>query len=109
MVEQVYTVPKISNAGNVIRHPVGGGKQGHKAAHDSEAPMAMSVAERFVCWYVEPDGIICDPMCGSGTTIHAAIEHGRRGIGVDIRQSQIDLTIRRMRTVTMPIPGMHTQ
>jgi DNA modification methylase len=34
-----------------------------------------------------------DPFSGSGTTVRAALATGRRGIGIDIRQSQVDLGI----------------
>jgi hypothetical protein len=102
-VEQQYAPPKISNPGNVIRARVGGGHLGHPLAHESEAPMPLAVAERFVCWYTPPGGIVLDPFLGSGTTIHAALLHGRRGLGCDLRQSQADLTSRRLATVQ---PGM---
>lgn len=100
---QHYVPPAISNAGNVIRVPVGGGKLGHPLAHDGEASMALGVAERFVCWYVPPDGVVADPFTGSGTTAHTAFIHGRRFVGCDNRLSQVELTGRRMRTVTPPL------
>jgi hypothetical protein len=104
MREQDYAPPAISNPGNVIRAPVGGGKLGHPLAHKSEAPMSLYVAERFVCWFAPPGGIVCDPFSGSGTTCHAAILHGRRFVGCDLRQSQADLVARRMATVTPALP-----
>lgn len=90
--------PEVSNPGNVIgmhswldeqdeawfRVPVGGGKLGHDLAHENVAPMPVGVAERFVKWFVPPNGIVCDTFCGTGTTIHAALKHGRRGLGCDI-------------------------
>lgn len=97
--------PTISNPGNVIRAMVGGGHLGHPLAHDSEAPMPIALAERFVCWFCPPDGIVADCFAGSGTTIDAAVQNGRRGIGCDIRQSQIDLIERRMSTVTPCLEG----
>lgn len=88
----------VDEAGDVLRVPVGGGKLGCPIAHEGEAPMAMGVAERFVCWYVPPGGIVLDPFSGTGTTLHAGVKHGRRAIGIDLRQSQVDLTRRRMAT-----------
>lgn len=96
--------PDICNPGNVIRAMVGGGHLGHALAHDGEAPMPVQVAERFVCWFCPPDGIVLDMFTGSGTTCHAAIEHGRRFVGCDIRESQVKLTRRRMSTVTPCLP-----
>lgn len=77
--------PAISNHGNVIRVPVGGGKLGDRQAHESEAPMPLGLAERFVCWFAEPGSTVLDPFTGSGTTGHASLKHGRRFIGCDIR------------------------
>lgn len=92
--------PDIANPGNVIRALVGGGHLGHALAHDGEAPMPVAVAERFVCWFCPPDGVAADPFVGTGTTCQAAITHGRRFIGCDLRQSQLDITRERMTTVT---------
>lgn len=97
--------PAITNPGNVIRAHVGGGHLGHPLAHDGEAPMPLAVAERFVSWFAPPDGIVCDPFSGSGTTCHAAVEHGRRFVGCDLRQSQVELCGRRMATVTPALFG----
>lgn len=97
---QYYVPPNISNPGNVIRVPVGGGKLGHPLAHAGEAPMALGLAERFVCWFAPPDSIVGDCFAGTGTTADAAIQHGRRFIGCDIRQSQIDIIKRRLESIT---------
>jgi hypothetical protein len=95
-----FVPPPVSNPGNVIRVPVGGGKLGHPLAHEGEAPMPVGLPERFVCWFVPPGGIVLDPFCGTGTTLHAALEHGRRGLGCDVRADQVELARRRLATVT---------
>lgn len=117
---QHYAPPAVSNPGNVINHvprqhlasdilrvAVGGGKLGCPIAHAGEAPMSLNVAERFVCWYARPYSIVLDPFAGTGTTAHAARIHHRRFIGCDERQSQIELTRKRMATVeaTLVDPG----
>ena len=85
-----------ANPGNVIKCIVGGGKMGHPLAHENEAPFPLSLAEFFVRSFCPPDGVVLDPFCGSGTTLHAALLHKRRSIGIDIRSSQIDITTRRL-------------
>lgn len=95
--------PRPEAASDVIRVPVGGGKLGCPVAHEGEAPMALGVAERFVCWYVPKNGIVADCFVGTGTTIHAARLHGRRAIGCDVRLSQLEITKRRMSKV---LPGV---
>lgn len=95
-----YSVPAIANPGNVIRCLGGGGHQGHPLAHESEAPFPLKLAEFFVRSFCPPGGIAVDPFTGSGTTAHAAYQHGRRFLGCDIRESQVKLTYRRIATVT---------
>ncbi len=95
-----HAPPKISNPGNVIRAMVGGSQLGHPLAHAGEAPMPLALAERFVCWFCPPDGTVLDCFAGSGTTAHAAILHGRRFLGCDLRESQVRLCERRLASVT---------
>jgi len=47
-----------------------------------------------------------NPFVGSGTTLTVPAAEGRRAAGCDIRQSQVDLTARRMGGVTPTLfPG----
>lgn len=100
MRDQHYAPPDVCDPGNVIEGRVGGGHLGHPLAHEGEAPMPVQVAERFVCWYAPPDSVVCDPFTGTGTTCDAAFRHGRRFVGCDLRQSQVELCQRRIETVT---------
>jgi hypothetical protein len=103
MREQAYLPPGLANPGNVLKFDVGGGRMGHDLAHENEAPFPLELAAFFVKSFCPPSGVVCDPFLGSGTTVDAAVQHGRRGIGCDIRPSQVDLTCRRMATVTPPL------
>lgn len=91
--------PQRANPGNVIRAHGGKGHLGHDLAHENEAPFALRLAEFFVRSFCPPGGTVLDPFLGSGTTLHAAHLHGRNGVGVDCRMSQIDLAERRLRTL----------
>lgn len=93
-------IAAVANPGNVIHVPVGGGLMGSRHAHGNEAPFPLKLAEFFIRSFCPPGGIVCDPMCGSGTTAHAAILHGRNFVGCDIRQSQVDLSTVRMQGIT---------
>lgn len=91
--------PKITNPGNVIACKVGRGHMGDDLAHESEAPYPESLVEPFVRSFCPPGGIVLDPFVGSGTTLAVAKKFGRRGIGIDCRESQVELCKRRIISV----------
>lgn len=91
--------PVLANPGNLIRCNVGGGVMGSRLAHENEAPYPEKLAEFFIKSFCPPGGITLDPFAGSGTTAAVALRLGRRAIAVDIRRSQCDLTMRRIREV----------
>ncbi len=103
-IQQRYTASEVAamlqHAGDVTHHKVGGGQMGSKFAHENEAPFPESVAEFFVRSFCPPGGITLDPFSGSGTTLTVCEKHGRRGVGVDIRQDQTDLAMRRLAEIT---------
>lgn len=91
-----YTVPKLSNPGNVIACHVGGGHMGSKLAHENEAPFPEKLAEFFVRSLCPPGGTVLDPFGGSGTVAAVCVKTGRRSISIDVRESQIDIMKRRV-------------
>lgn len=111
---QAYEPPVLADPGNLlsiaedgpsslIHTGTGGNSLGSKLAHESEAPYPEDVPEFFINSHCPPGGLVLDPFSGSGTTVAAALKFGRRGIGLDLRQSQCRLARRRLRTVT---PGL---
>jgi hypothetical protein len=75
-------------AGDVVSIDVGGGRLGSRLAHDNEAPYPEKLASFWIDSLCPPDGLVCDPFSGSGTTVSVAARSRRRGIGFDLRQSQ---------------------
>ncbi len=100
MEKQNYVPPKKANPGNVIHCKVGGGVMGSKLAHENEAPFPEQLAEFFVKSFCPPNGVVMDIFSGSGTTAATAIKNGRNYIGVDIRQTQVDLSTKRAQEAT---------
>jgi hypothetical protein len=117
MIDQLYTPPVLANPGNCpqrmysasevvallqeasdfTHHKVGGGVMGSKMAHENEAPFCESLAEWFVRSFCPPGGTVLDPFSGSATTGAVALKHGRQYLGIDCRQSQVELGERRMK------------
>jgi DNA modification methylase len=69
---------------------------GSKLAHENEAPFPELVPEWFIRSFCPPGGRVLDPFCGSGTTLAVAKRWGRDAVGIDIRESQVALTRRRL-------------
>lgn len=108
-VVQGYAAPAIANPGNFLSGNglteivtgihVGGGRLGHRLAHENEAPFPVELAEWFIRGWCPKGGTVLDPFMGSGTTLHAAWNLGRSAIGIDLRESQCELAHRRMADV----------
>lgn len=60
-------------------------KKPEKTIHDWEQPVAE--AEYLIDLLTRPGELVIDPMCGSGTTLVAARNLGRRGIGIEISKT----------------------
>lgn len=91
-----YPQNKLARPRDVVRATVGGGHLGSRLAHENEAPFPAQLAEFFVRSCSPVGGIVLDPFTGSGTTGAVALHHGRRYLGFDIRESQVDLSRNRI-------------
>ncbi len=70
-----YVVPK-GQARARTSSPVVGGK-------------SSWLMERLVCDYSRPGDLVCDPCCGAGTTLRAALANGRRAVGGDVSAEHV--------------------
>lgn len=107
-VRESRPMPKVANPGNciVVKARVGGGHMGSSLCHENEAPYPEALAEFFVLSFCQPGGVTCDPFSGSGTTGAVCLRHGRRFIGCDVRESQVELSRRRIGAET---PSLFSQ
>lgn len=95
-----YRPPKLCNPGDVIDcGAMGKGHMGSSYAHENEAPFPEKLAEFFIRSFCPPGGIVLDPFCGSGTSCAVAKKQGRKYIGIDVRESQIQLTKKRLKEI----------
>jgi hypothetical protein len=95
-VRRKIVMPEKANPGNIIKANVGGGVMGNPICHANEAPFPERLAEFFVLSFCPPGGRVSDPFSGSGTTAAVSKRHGRSFAGCDLRQSQVDLALRRL-------------
>jgi 16S rRNA G966 N2-methylase RsmD len=97
----VYNDPDICNPGNIISGLVGSGGMGWKDATKNEAPFPEWLAEFFIKSFCPTGGNVLDPFSGSGTTVGVAVKHGRNGVGIDARPSQVWLGETRLLGLTV--------
>jgi len=86
--------------GNIWSYKVGK----HCSTKDEEAfehPAIFpdQLVRDHICSWSNPGDLVCDLMCGSGTTIKAAAEMGRRYLGCDVSPKYIEIAQRRLARV----------
>lgn len=62
--------------------------------HPTQKPVAL--CEWFVRTYTEPGDLVLDNVCGSGTTLVAARNAGRRAVGIEVREDYVEMAIARL-------------
>jgi hypothetical protein len=66
-------------------------------------PRKLSHASWLVNWWSTPTDLIFDPFCGSGTTLLAAKNSGRKAIGVEIEERFCEMAANRMGQFCLPL------
>ena len=79
----------------------GGGRAGNYVlpvqqgeGHPTVKPLAMACD--WVRLFTNPGDVVLDPFAGSGTTLRAAVNEGRRAIGVEIDERYCELIAKRL-------------
>lgn len=86
---------KRKDLGNVIKT-----KRTQAENHPTEKPCEL--IKILIDAVTEPDGIILDPFAGSGTTLVAAKQLGRRAIGIEISEEYCQIAVERLKQSTLP-------
>ena len=72
-----------------------------RARHPTEKPLGVVVP--LVLYSVPPGGLVLDPFMGSGTTLRAAKDLGRRAVGIEIEERYCELAARRLAQEALPL------
>lgn len=74
-----------------------------QTGHPTEKPLELFAA--FVQDFTDPGELILDPFTGSGTTLRAAKDLGRRAIGIEIEEKYCEIAAKRMSQEVLPLWG----
>lgn len=70
-----------------------------RAIHPTEKPLAiLNPLIRYAC---PPGGLVVDPFAGSGSTLDAARQSGRRAIGIEANEEYAERAARRLQQMTL--------
>jgi len=69
-------------------------EQPEKNGHPCVKP--LQAWKVLLCQFTNEGHTVLDPFCGSGTTLIAALETGRKAIGIEIDQRWVDVACRRL-------------
>ena len=69
-----------------------GSERGIRRVHPTQKPIALMKW----CLSFLDNGLVCDPMMGSGTTGVACVQTGRKFIGVEIEPKYFDIAVKRI-------------
>ena len=95
--DKLITSPKYSRRTNIWEYVTG---KGHSAtdnsAYQHPAIFPEKLAEDHILSWTNPNDLVFDPMCGSGTTGKMALLNNRQFIGVDISEEYIAIARERL-------------
>ena len=90
--EEVTTTKEESQRGNVFEYVVAKDRIG-----DHPAPFPYEFARDMITTWTNEGDIVLDPFSGSGTTVDAARELGRKYIGIEVNPEYVEISQKRLR------------
>lgn len=67
-----------------------------KFPHPAKFPREL--VDFLIRGFCPPDGVVCDPFMGSGTTALAALALGRKCVGIDLNPFFVEMTLERLKS-----------
>lgn len=82
---------------NIWRYPTGRGVSSNELiAHEHPAIFPYNLAKDHLLTWTNEGDCVLDPFTGSGTTLRAAKDLGRRAIGIEIEEKYCEIAARRL-------------
>lgn len=84
-------VPKYGRRWNIWAYHPGGMSAESKLTHNHPAIFPLALAKDHIRTWTNPGDLVIDPMAGSGTTLRAAMDLGRRAVGIEIHEPYCEI------------------
>ena len=78
--------------------------KGKQADHPS--PRKLKHVKWLIRWWTEPEDTVVDPFVGSGTTLVAAKNLGRKSIGIEIEEKYCEIAAQRLSQGVLDLGGV---
>ena len=69
--------------------------------HPTQKPVAL--LRWLIQHYTKPADLVFDPYLGSGSTLRAALDTGRRAIGIEIEERYCEIAAKRLQQAVLPL------
>ena len=96
----------VLNTARIFYHVWDGFRRGPETGtarwHTTQKPVGLM---KWCIGFVPPDDLIVDPYMGSGTTLRAAKDLGRKAIGIEIEEKYCEIAAKRLAQKVFEFPG----
>lgn len=77
----------------------------YKPARDKDddrhvCPLQLDIITRSVILYTNPNEIVLTPFMGVGSEVFASVEQGRRGVGIELKESYFNQAVKNLKTIS---------
>ena len=97
----IYAKKSGATFNNFCASPVWRDRQYAETAHPTEKPVRLF--KRLILASSNEGGVVLDPFMGSGTTLRAAKDLGRKAIGIEIEERYCEIAAKRMSQLAMDL------
>lgn len=73
----------------------------HRSLHPTEKP--IGILDPLISYACPPGGLVLDPFAGSGSTLVAARDSGRRAVGIEADERYCEAIVRRLAQDCLPV------
>lgn len=95
-------VPYVDDGTRLMRSVVKVRNMQRRSIHPTEKP--LGILDPLIRYACPPGGLVVDPFAGSGSTLDAARQSGRRAIGIEAHEPYAEAAAKRLSNLVLELP-----